>query len=132
MQTHAQTTPASKKLLWPGLIISAIPVLFMLFDSIIKIIKIGPVVESFAQLGYPVDLARSIGIVELLCVIIYMIPRSAVLGAILLTGFLGGATAVKLRFEDPWFLFSVGIGVLVWLGLFLRDDRLRILIPLRK
>src|SRR5882762_4825229 len=102
MQTHTQTAPASKKLLWPGIIISAIPVLFMLFDSIIKIIKIGPVVESFVQLGYPVDLARSIGIVELLCVIVYMIPRSAVLGAILLTGFLGGATAVKVRFEDPW------------------------------
>jgi DoxX-like family len=89
-------------------------------------------VDSFTELGYPVNLARPIGFVELVCVIIYIIPRTSILGAILLTGFLGGVTAVKVRFEDPWFLFSVGMGLLIWAGIFLRDGRLRTIIPLRK
>jgi hypothetical protein len=72
-----------------------------------------------------------VGIVELVCVVVYVIPRTSVLGAILLTGYLGGATATQVRLEDPWFFFPIGVGVLVWGGLSLRDDRLRALIPLR-
>ena len=72
-----------------------------------------------------------IGIVLLACIAVYLIPRTSVLGAILLTGYLGGATATQVRLENPWFLFPVGVGVLIWGGLFLRDDRLRALIPVR-
>jgi DoxX-like family len=92
------------------------------------------VVEAFNQLGYPVSLAPAIGILELACVVIYVIPRTAVLGAILLTGFLGGAVAIHVRVGDPLFthtLFPIYVGVLVWGGLFLREARLRALIPLR-
>jgi len=131
MQSTTQTAPVSKQMLWAGRIISALPVLFLLFDSVIKLMKIGPVVESFAQIGFPEGLARAIGILELGCLVVYVIPRTSVLGAILLTGYLGGATAAKVRLEDPWSLFAVGVGVLVWAGLFLRDYGLRALVPLR-
>lgn len=132
MQTNTAAIQASKKRSWWGLIISAIIVLFLLFDSIIKLLNIDPVLQTFAQLGYPTSLARTIGLTELVCIVLYVIPRTSVLGAILLTGFLGGATATKARFEDPWFLFSIAIGILIWLGIFLRDERLRTLIPFRK
>jgi hypothetical protein len=79
-----------------------------------------------------VDLFAHLGLTLLLCVALYLVPRTSVLGAILITGYLGGATATQVRVEDPWFLFPVGLGVLVWLGLFLRDARLRALIPLRR
>jgi hypothetical protein len=96
---------------------------------------IPPVVESFNQLGYPVDLAVTLGIIELICLITYVIPRTSVLGAILLTGYLGGAVAIQLRIGAPLFstaLFPIYIGILVWEGLYLRDDRLRALVPGRK
>jgi hypothetical protein len=108
--------------------------LFLLFDSIIKLIKIAPVVESFAQLGIPDHLAFGIGVLELVCVLLYVIPRTSVLGAILLTGYLGGAIVLHLRVGDPLFshvLFPVYVGLLIWGGLYLREDRLRALIPLR-
>ena len=114
---------------------SALAVLFLLFDSVIHILKIEPVVESFTQLGYPVSLAVGLGILELVCLILYVLPRTSVLGAILLTGYLGGAVAVQVRVGAPFFshaLFPVYLGVLLWGGLFLRDDRLRALIPLRR
>lgn len=132
MQSAMQSTSTSKGMLRTGLLLSALAVLFLLFDSITKVIMIAPVVESFVQLGYPVDLARAIGLAELLCILIYILPRTSILGAILLTGFLGGAAATKARFEDPWFLFPIGFGVLIWGGLYLRDERLRALFPLRK
>jgi len=113
---------------------SAIAVLFLLFDSVIKLVVIAPVVESFAQLGYPVSLARGIGLLELLCIIVYVIPRTSVLGAILLTGYLGGAVATHVRVGSPLFthiLFPTYVGALIWGGLLLREDRLRALIPLR-
>ncbi|MGH7629628.1 MAG: DoxX family protein [Gemmatimonadales bacterium] len=107
-------------------------VLFLLFDSVINLMKIDPVVASFARLGYPVSLARGIGILELVCLALYVIPRTSILGAIVLTGHLGGAVATHVRIGDPLFthvLFPVYGGVLVWGGLFLRDNRLRALIP---
>jgi len=106
----------------------------MLFDGVIKLIKIAPVVESFAQLGFPDSLARGIGILELVCLAVYVIPRTSILGAILLTGYLGGAVASKVRIDDPLFsqvLFPIYVGLLVWAGLFLREDRLHALMPLR-
>jgi len=119
----------SKKLR-AGYILSVVPVLFLLFDGVIKLIQIDPVVESFIQLGYPVSLARSIGIIELVCVVVYVIPCTSVLGAVLLTGYFGGAIATHLRMGDPLLthtLFPIYVAVLVWGGIFLRDERVRAL-----
>ena len=124
----------SKGRLWAGHLISGIAVLFLLFDSVIKLVVIAPVVESFAQLGYPVSLARGIGLLELVCIVVYVVPRTSVLGAILLTGYLGGAVATHVRVGSPLFthiLFPTYVGALIWGGLVLREDRLRSLIPLR-
>ncbi len=128
MQTATQPAVISKTSIWAGRIISALVVLFLIVDGGVKVAKLAPAVEATAQVGYPVSLVATLGVVELLCVVAYLIPRTFILGAILLTGFLGGAIAAKVRLEDPWFLFPIGIGVLVWGGLFLRDRRLRALI----
>jgi hypothetical protein len=88
-------------------------------------------VEGTVQFGYPQHLATPIGIVLVACTLLYVVPRTAVLGAILLTGYLGGATASQVRVEDPFFLFAAVFGVLVWAGLYLREPRVRALIPLR-
>lgn len=122
--------PVSKKKLWTGRIVSALPTLLLLFSGVMKLIKPAAVVEEFARLGYPEGLAVGIGILEIFCAVVYMIPRSSVLGAILLTGYLGGATATHVRIGDPFFI-PIIVGVVVWVGLYLRDDRLRALIPLR-
>ena len=130
--SKTQAVPASKKTLWAGRIISGLVVAFLLFDAIIKVVKLAPAVEGTARLGYPVSVVLPLGIVLLVSTALYAMVRTSVLGAILLTGYLGGATATQVRVQDPWFLFPVLLGVLVWTGLFLRDDRLRALIPLRK
>ena len=125
----------SKKMLWAGRIISSLVVLFLLFDSAIKLMKLPPAVEGTILLGYPENLVFGIGIVELVCILVYVIPRTSVLGAILLTGYLGSAIATNLRVGNPLFthvLFPIYVGVLVWGGLFLREERLRALIPLRR
>lgn len=128
MLMAAQTAAVSKKALWTGRIITGWVVLFMLFDGVVKVIKLAPAMEGTGRLGYPLSLVVPIGIVELLCVVAYVIPRTSILGAILLTGYLGGATATQVRVEDPWFLFPVAVGVLLWVGLLLRDPRLRSLV----
>ena len=129
MVVAAQTAAvSSKKALWTGRILSGWLVLFLLFDGVVKVLKLAPAMEGTARLGYPSSLVVPIGIVELLCVAAYVIPRTSILGAILLTGYLGGATATQVRLEDPWFFFPVVVGVLVWAGLLLRDARLRSLI----
>lgn len=130
MQTDTQTASVSKKLLWAGRIVSALPVLMLLFSGIIKLLKLAAVVTEFARLGYPESRVLGIGILEIACTIVYLIPRTSVLGAILLTGYLGGATATHVRIGDP-FIFPIIFGVLVWVGLYLRDERLRALLPLR-
>jgi len=130
MQSGTQTAPASRKRLWAGRIISTLVVLFLLFDAVAKLMWIAPVLQAFARLGYPESLAVPIGILLLACTTVYVIPRTSVLGAILLSAYLGGATATHVRAGEP-FYFPVVFGVLVWAGLFLRDDRLRELIPLR-
>jgi hypothetical protein len=107
---------------------------FMAFDATIKLVPIQPVVDSFRELGFPVDVARPIGIMELVILVLYLVPRTSVLGAVLLTGVMGGAIASHVRIEDPLFshtLFGVYLGALAWLGLWLRDDRLRALMPVR-
>jgi hypothetical protein len=102
----------------------------LLLSGVMKLARPAPVLEGFAKLGYAENLTLGIGIVELICTGAYVIPRTSVLGAILLTGYLGGATATHVRVGDP-FLGPVVLGVLVWLGLYLRDARLRSLIPMR-
>lgn len=126
-----KTAPTSKAMLWAGRIVSALVVLGLLFSGVIKVMKPEDVVKEFGRLGYDSKISLGIGIVEIACTLIYAIPRTAVLGAILLTGYLGGATATHVRIDDPYFGPIIG-GVLVWLGLFLRDHRLRALVPLRK
>ncbi len=119
---------SSKKMLWAGRIISGLVILFLLFDSIVKVMRLDPAVEGTVELGYPESVVFGIGLTLLVCTVLYAIPRTAILGAILLTGYLGGATATQVRVEDPSFLFPVLLGVLVWAGLSLRNDRLRALV----
>jgi hypothetical protein len=123
MEQGREAVPVSAGRLWAGRIISLLMIVFMLFDSIIKLINIESVQQSMRQIEIPGNLARPIGIIELVCVVLYIIPRTSVYGIILLTGYLGGATAIKLRMEDPWCLFSVGVGLLLWVGLILRDEK---------
>jgi len=127
---ESDTRPVSKKMIWTGRILSALGILFLLFDSVIHLMAIAPVVDAFKQLGYPVELAVPLGIVELICLIIYVIPRTSILGAVLLTGYLGGAVATQVRVGAPLLsteLFPIYVAVLLWGGLYLRDARLRTL-----
>jgi len=134
MQAATPTAPVSSKQLWAGRIMSAVPVLFLLFDSVIKLMKIDAVVKGFGELGYSPDLAVGIGMLLLACVILYVIPPTSILGAILLTGYLGGAVATQVRVGNPLFshvLFPTYVGALIWGGLYLREGGLRALLPLR-
>jgi DoxX-like family len=133
MLSDRQDSSVSKGMLWAGWIISALPSLFLLMDGVMKLLKPAIVTETTVQLGYPESVILGLGIVLLACTVLYLIPRTAVLGAILLTGYLGGAVATHVRVSAGPFevLFPVIFGALLWGGLFLRDERLRELIPLR-
>jgi len=122
----------SKKGLWTGRVITALVVLFLVFDGVTKVMKVPAIIEASARLGFSANLIVAIGVTLLVCTAIYVIPRTSVLGAILLTGYLGGAVVTNLRAGSPLFslaLFPAYFGVLVWAGLYLRNDRLRALIP---
>lgn len=129
MSTHPlQTTKSiSKGALWTGRIITGLCLLFLLFDAIMKIIKESHSIEGSAKLGWPVERVQDLGIILLLFTIIYMIPRIAVIGAILLTAYLGGAVAIMIRVEEPYW-FPIVFGVLVWAGLYFRNEKLRALV----
>ena len=126
-----QTAPVSKKMLWAGRIVSAVVVLSLLFSATVKLGNLMDVGKELTRLGYPESHALGLGILELVCALIYAIPQTSVLGAILLTGYLGGATATHVRIDDP-FIPPIITGVLVWVGLYWRDARLRALVPLRR
>lgn len=130
--SSSQAAPISKTALWTGRVMSALPVLLLLLSSIMKLMKMPTVVEGSAKAGLSERLILPVGIIELICVIVYLIPRTAVLGAILMTGLLGGATVTTLRIGDPTYPMPVILGMLAWGGLYMRDPRLRELIPLRK
>ena len=125
----------SNKMIWCGRILSGAMVAFLLMDGIMHMTRIAPVVEAFARLSFPVDLAVTLGILELACVALYVYPRTSVLGAILLTGYLGGAVAIHLRAGSPLLaetLFPAYVGILLWAGLYLRESRLRALVPIAR
>src|SRR5256885_8242926 len=132
MSSIARPAPTSRWMVWAGYVVSAIPVLMLFFSGILKFLKPDSLVEEFRRLGYSENLVLIIGILEVGCTIIYLIPRTSILGAILLTGYLGGATATHVRIGDPTFFGPVIVGVLVWLGLYLRDSRVRALAPFRQ
>jgi hypothetical protein len=122
-----------KMTLWIGRIVSALSMLFLVMDGGTHLIKPAPVAEAFNRLGFPFSLSVELGIIELVCVVVYAIPRTSILGAILLTGYLGGAVATHLRVLDPVFdtTFPIIIGALVWGGLYLMDSRLRALVQFK-
>lgn len=124
------TTTVSKAARWTGRIMSTLPVLMLLFSGTMKFVPSPQLTEGFAHLGWPVSLAPVLAVLELGCTVIYLIPRTSVLGAILLTGYMGGAIATHLRIGEPVYLHIV-FGVFIWGGLYLRDPRLRALIPWR-
>ena len=125
-----ETREISKKRIWPGRILSTLAVLFLMMDGGMKLFKPPVVVESTLRLGYPESSIVGIGILLLVCTIFYIIPRTAILGAVLLTGYLGGAVASQVRVRGPLFsiLFPLIFGSLVWCGLWLRDRRLQIVL----
>lgn len=125
-------TTNSKGKLWAGRIMSALPGLLILLGSVMKLMRLPSVLEGFARAGVPERLIIPVGLIELICVVIYLIPRTAVLGAILMTGLLGGATITTLRVGDPTYPMPVILGMLAWGGLYMRDARIRELIPLRR
>jgi hypothetical protein len=117
-----------------GLVLSALTALFLLFDAVIHLLRIQPVVDSFTALGFPLGTVRWIAVVELVCLVLYLLPRTSVLGAVLLTGYLGGAVSAHVRVESPLVstvLFPVYVGIALWAGLWLRDRRLRRELPVR-
>jgi hypothetical protein len=120
-------------MLWTGRVLTALPVLFLVFDGAMKLVQPEPVVKATVGLGYPQSVLTGLGIVLLTCTLLYLLPRTAVLGAILLTGYLGGAVASHVRVGEGWFptFFPAIFGALLWGGLYLRDSRLRQLLPLR-
>jgi ABC-type transport system involved in cytochrome c biogenesis permease component len=131
---ESQAAPISKKRLWVGRVMSGVAVLFLLFDSSTKLLQVEAVMKAAAQIGYPPSTMFPIGLILLVCVVVYLIPRTAVLGAVLLTGYLGGAVATHVRVGDPLLshtFFPIYFAVLIWGGLYLRDRRVRAAIARR-
>jgi hypothetical protein len=135
MHTSAQAGEISKGAYRTGWTLSGLVIAFLLFDSVMKFLPLDVIAQSSRELGLPVELAPTLGVVLLICTILYAWPRTAVLGAILLTGYMGGAIVTHLRVGNPLFthlLFGVYLGLMVWGGLYLRDPRIRALIPWRR
>ncbi len=129
------STSISKPALWTGRILTGLVLLFLAMDITLKFMGVPEVAQAMTQLGWPVTSAVPLAVLLLICGLLYAIPKTAVLGAVLLTGYLGGAIATHVRINDPLFthtLFGVYVGVLMWLGLWLRDPALRALMPLRR
>ncbi|MES0033350.1 DoxX family protein [Mesorhizobium sp. M0040] len=132
--TMSQAAPVSSRALWAGRVLSAVIVLFMIFDGVIKLPPLEIVTQTMVQLGWPADanVSRMLGTIGLVSTALYALPRTSVLGAILLTAYLGGAVATHVRIGSPLFshiLFGVYLGVVLWGGLYLRDPRVRALFP---
>jgi DoxX-like family len=133
-KTAALDSRPSRKALWAGRILSGLAVLFMLFDAAMKVLELPVAVQGTTQLGYPESVVFGLGLVQLVCLAVYLLPRTSVLGAVLWTGYLGGAIATHVRLGNPLFshvLFPTYVAAFLWLGLWLRDERLRAVLPLR-
>ncbi len=133
MPTINPTTP-SKAATVTGRILSGLAILFLAFDSVGKLLEVPPVIAGTAELGYPTAIIFTLGVILLLCVVAYAIPGTSVLGAVLLTGYLGGAIATHVRVGNPLLthtLFPIYVAAFVWGGLFLREPRVRALLPFR-
>ena len=131
LQTAVTPAVASRKRLWAGRIISGLAVAFLTFDAAVKLTQSAPALEATGQLGWQASSVLVIGLIEAVCLIAYLVPRTAVLGALLWTGYLGGAIATQLRIGNPLFshtLFPIYVAALIWGGLYLRDRRVRALI----
>ncbi len=128
------TSKISKPRLWTGRVLTALAGLFMLFDAVGKLVMPPPVVDAFHRLGFPTSLGAGIGILLLVSTVLYLIPRTTVLGAVLISAFLGGAVAIQIRAGSPTFetIFPVLFAILAWAGVYLREPRLGALLPLRK
>ena len=134
MSTETLAIPITNRRPWAGYIVSGLPALFLLVDALGKLVKPEPVVMGTLELGYQESVILPLGVLLLVCTVLYIIPKTSVLGAILLTGYLGGAVATHVRLSNPLFthqLFPMYLGALLWLGLYLRDARLRSLLPFR-
>jgi hypothetical protein len=134
MQSSTQFATESKGTLWTGRVLSGLMALLFISDGVGHLMKPAPVLEAFARLGYPLSASVGIGVLALICTAIYVTPKTSVLGAILLTGYLGGAVSTHVRAGSTLFetIFPVILGALVWTGVFVRDAQLRQLIPLRR
>ncbi|WP_027059346.1 DoxX family protein [Mesorhizobium loti] len=135
--TISETAPVSSAALWTGRVLSGVIILFMIFDGAIKLPPLDIVTQTMVQLGWPADpnVARMLGIIGLISTALYAWPRTSVLGAILLTAYMGGAIATKVRLDSPLFshtLFGVYLGVILWAGLYLRNPRIRALLPFNR
>ena len=126
---------SSKTRVVVGRVLSGIAIAFLTFDSVGKLFRVQPVIDGTVQLGYPTSIIIPLGIVLLSCVLIYAVPRTSVIGAMMLTGYLGGAVATHARVGNPLLshtLFPIYVAVIIWAGLVLRDAQLRILLPVRR
>jgi DoxX-like family len=127
--------PQAKKQRITGYVLTAFVALFLTFDAVLKVLKLAPAVQGTTELGYPVDTVLGIGVIELVCLTLYLVPRTSVLGALLLTGYLGGAIATHVRVGSPLVshtFFPIYVALMMWGGLYLRETRLRELVPLRR
>ncbi|MGH7651963.1 MAG: DoxX family protein [Gemmatimonadaceae bacterium] len=135
MEPLPATSATSKRTIWAGRIISGLGAAFMVFDAVVHISKSPAVIEGFSKAGFSISLLVPLSIIELICIVLYVIPATAVLGAILLTAYLGGAVATNVRMGMPLFSYTLApvyIAIVLWLGLWLRDTRVRSLIPFRR
>jgi DoxX-like protein len=133
MSSDSQSAPSPKWMVWVGWILSVLPAPLLVMSAFMKFAKSEEAIKGFSDLGWKEEAALTLGIIEIACTVLYLFPRTAVLGAILLTGYLGGAVATHLRVNDPLIrvLMPVILGVVIWGGIWLRDARLRALAPLR-
>ena len=135
MTSPANTSSVGKKRLVAGYVLTVLVALFLTFDTVIKVLKLAPAVQGTTKLGYPASAVLWIGLIELVCLTLYLVPRTSVLGALLLTGYLGGAIATHVRLGSPLLshtLFPIYVALLLWGGLYLRETRLRELVPFRR
>lgn len=117
-----------------GIVCTSVAALFLVFDTVLKVLRLAPAVEGTTALGYPADTVLWIGVIEMVCLVLYLVPGTAMLGAVLMTGYLGGAIATHVRISSPLLthtLFPIYVAVFVWAGLYLREPRLRALAPFR-